>query len=307
MQQTINHFVQTLDAPPASSGGLDFDGRINSDSPSGGGGLDFISPDSTSAAKPVTSLEFGDPMVVDARNVSSGLPLPVDTAIAGVFATAPPGISDRVRKGFQAAETEDWKVAQAWFEDALNRDPENVALKNLVVAARSNLSAAPASPASPHTAAQGAQLPTDNDTRFLFDPRSRAQVINDEVFIEGMDPGMKKFNADERAASLKAAQARGDAEQIRLLQDMYRTYDLEKSRVGRVAAPLKTPEEAAASTAYGDALRKLGLTIPADVTRPVTVPAVTDDRPQPPTLQLLLDALKNPPKSKHPSVSAVRG
>ena len=29
--------------------------------------------------------------------------------------------------------------------------------------------------------------------------------------------------------------------------------------------------------------------------------------PQTPFLQLLLDALKNPPKSKHPSVSAVRG
>jgi hypothetical protein len=71
-------------------------------------------------------------MVVDARNVPSGLPKPLDNAIATAYSSAPPGVSDRVRKGFQAVMGRDWKVAKAWFQDALNRDPTNAGLKRLV-------------------------------------------------------------------------------------------------------------------------------------------------------------------------------
>jgi hypothetical protein len=74
-----------------------------------------------------------DPMVVDARNVPSGLPKALDNAITNAYASAPPGVSDRVRKGFQAVMERDWKVAKAWFQDALNRDPNNAGLKRLVV------------------------------------------------------------------------------------------------------------------------------------------------------------------------------
>ena len=70
--------------------------------------------------------------MVDARNVPSGLSKAVDNAIASAYSDAPPGVSDRVRKGFQAVADRDWKVAQAWFEDALNRDPGNANLKHLV-------------------------------------------------------------------------------------------------------------------------------------------------------------------------------
>jgi len=73
-----------------------------------------------------------DPMVVDARNVPSGLPKALDNAIANAYASAPPGVSDRVRKGFQAVMEHDWKVAKAWFQDALKRDPNNAGLKRLV-------------------------------------------------------------------------------------------------------------------------------------------------------------------------------
>jgi len=73
-----------------------------------------------------------DPMVVDAPNVPSGLPKSVDDAIAAAYSSAPPGVSDRVRKGFQAVMTRDWNVAKAWFQDALNRDPDNAGLKSLV-------------------------------------------------------------------------------------------------------------------------------------------------------------------------------
>ncbi len=73
-----------------------------------------------------------DTSVVDARNVPSGLPKGVENAINGAYANAPPGVSERVRKGFQAVMDRDWPVAKAWFQDALNRDPGNANLKRLV-------------------------------------------------------------------------------------------------------------------------------------------------------------------------------
>ena len=84
--------------------------------------------------KPASS---GDPKVVDARNVPSGLPKDLDNAITNAYSSAPPGVSDRVRKGFQAVMERDWKVAKAWFQDALNRDPTNAGLKRLVTLADS--------------------------------------------------------------------------------------------------------------------------------------------------------------------------
>lgn len=138
MQRDINIFAETLNAAPASSGGLDFDGGNSGTPPSGGGGLDFISPiPPANADKPAAASEVGNPMVVNAQNVRSGLPPEVDTAIAGVFSSAPPGVANAVSKGFQAVVTHDWKVAAAWFGDALNRDPGNTTLKNLLTAAHS--------------------------------------------------------------------------------------------------------------------------------------------------------------------------
>lgn len=77
----------------------------------------------------------GDTSVVDARNVVSGLDIATENAIAKAYANAPPGVSDRVRKGFQAVMESDWKVAKAWFADALNRDPGNLGLQRLVALA----------------------------------------------------------------------------------------------------------------------------------------------------------------------------
>lgn len=82
--------------------------------------------------KPAPPPPHTDTAVVDARNVPSGLPKGLDNAIASVYANSPPGVSDRVRKGFQAVMLRDWKVAKAWFQDALNRDPNNAGLKRLV-------------------------------------------------------------------------------------------------------------------------------------------------------------------------------
>lgn len=89
----------------------------------------FAKPSETNPAARVPSK---DSNVVDAGHVPSGLPKAVDQAIATAYAAAPPGVSDRVRKGFQAVMDRDWKVAKAWFQDALNRDPGNVDLMRLV-------------------------------------------------------------------------------------------------------------------------------------------------------------------------------
>ncbi len=82
--------------------------------------------------RPAPILPSNDSSVVDGRNVPSGLSKSVEHAIAIAYADAPPGVSDRVRKGFQAVVARDWKVAKAWFEDALNRDPGNANLKRFV-------------------------------------------------------------------------------------------------------------------------------------------------------------------------------
>lgn len=73
-----------------------------------------------------------DTSVVDARQVPSGLPNGLSKAIATAYLVAPPGVSDRVRKGFQAALVRDWTVAQSWFQDALRLDPGNAGLRRLV-------------------------------------------------------------------------------------------------------------------------------------------------------------------------------
>jgi hypothetical protein len=81
-----------------------------------------------------SGLQFGSATIVDARAVASGLPAGTDRAIAAVYGNAPAGVADRVRKGFQAVMVHDWKVARAWFEDALLRDPQNAGLKRLIAA-----------------------------------------------------------------------------------------------------------------------------------------------------------------------------
>ncbi len=127
------------------------------------GGLDFIAAIATPACPP-----SGDPMVVDACNVPSGLPKSWDDAIAGAYRDAPPGVSDRVRKGFQAVADRDWKVAKAWFQDALNRDPDNASLKRLVALAGTTHE--PNRQVAPLAAVPEGklQLPDPDDVLFLF-------------------------------------------------------------------------------------------------------------------------------------------
>lgn len=71
--------------------------------------------------------------------------------------------ADRISKGFQAVINHDWPVALAWWQDALNRDPNNAALKRSVdlaqwmVDRRKAKAAGPATPlgAAIHSASRG--------------------------------------------------------------------------------------------------------------------------------------------------------
>lgn len=87
---------------------------------------------------------------------TGALPKAVDDAIAGAYRNSSPEITDRVRRGFQAVQARDWKLASAWFKDALSREPKNAGLRALVDAIE-----APAPPTS-HL-----QLPKDSDMQFL--------------------------------------------------------------------------------------------------------------------------------------------
>jgi len=64
-------------------------------------------PDAGATPSQRQSLQFGAPAAVDTRNTPSGLPKKIDDAIAGAYRDAPPGVIDRVRKGFQAVMVRD--------------------------------------------------------------------------------------------------------------------------------------------------------------------------------------------------------
>ncbi|MBK5273491.1 MAG: hypothetical protein JJE30_00350 [Desulfuromonadales bacterium] len=115
-------------AVPVGSNGTGLRGSTGTAAASGGSGLRGSSADTglrglKTGATPEPNL---DPMVVDARNVPSGLPASVEKAIP----QTPAG--DRVRKGFQAFVEHDWAVALAWFKDALNHEPGSPGLQRLV-------------------------------------------------------------------------------------------------------------------------------------------------------------------------------
>ena len=69
-----------------------------------------------------------DASVVDARNV----PREGAYLIVQVPELANSPAADRITKGYQAVLHHDWPVALAWWQDALQRDPNNAALKRSV-------------------------------------------------------------------------------------------------------------------------------------------------------------------------------
>ncbi len=174
-------FQQANGAQARSTGGdaLEFTSSLPTQKPPAGGACATMASTST----------------VNACNVPSGLSKSVGDAIAGAYRDAPPGVSDRVRKGFQAVGDRDWKVAKAWFQDALNRDPGNPGLKRLVALSD-------AGPARTRPAAAGSKAPpplrmpadTRDDPQFLFpklgamDPREAANLKRSMDILFGLPP-----------------------------------------------------------------------------------------------------------------------
>jgi hypothetical protein len=142
-----------------------------------------------------------DPMVVDARQVRSGLPKSVDNAITAGYSGAPPCVSDRVRKGFQAVATHDWKLARAWFKDALNHDPDNAGLKRLVELSDYTEKRIPqvgTGKMRRHRPQHSSlQLPQDSDMELLFPDLKRDQDKNSSsatggsLLIRHYDPALE--------------------------------------------------------------------------------------------------------------------
>ena len=79
---------------------------------------------------------FSDPLVVDARNLPSRLPLDLQRAIAGAYANGPLELRLRVEKGFLAVIDHDWNLAAAVFREALDRDPGNPGLQQFFTLAQ---------------------------------------------------------------------------------------------------------------------------------------------------------------------------
>jgi len=130
-----------------------------------------------------------DPMVVDARNVPSSLPKSLDAAIARTYIDAPPGVPERIRKGFQAADTKDWKVAKAWFQDALNHDPTNIGIKRLVALCDYTYTRPKLVITIPHRTAPNPTMSATDREAYLKTLASE----EDRIFAEDFDRAMNDF------------------------------------------------------------------------------------------------------------------
>jgi tetratricopeptide (TPR) repeat protein len=79
-------------------------------------------------AAPSRPAPSSDSNVVDAR----GVPQAGADLLAKVPELQNSPEAERIRKGYQALLNRDWQVALAWWQDALDRDPNNSALKRSV-------------------------------------------------------------------------------------------------------------------------------------------------------------------------------
>lgn len=154
MQQSIESLARSLDAPPSLAG------------------LDFIT---------------GDTLVVDARHPGAALPEAVEAAIPDTPA------GNRLRKGYQAVQAGDWKVALAWFQDALNKSPGDDELVRLVDLAQHTLNYL--------TQPQKAGAPAP-------DPEipSKDEAVSKPGDPEASPPGGTDYLADEAARKVAVAE-----------------------------------------------------------------------------------------------------
>ena len=116
----------------------------------------------------------------------SGLPKSVEDSIPHTPA------GDRVRKGFQAITAHDWKVALAWFQDALNHEPNDPGLKRLVDLAQYTLQResqpASATPSGKTGKDLNGALKDFNQNFFSNHPEIKASQMTDEEFLKAESP-----------------------------------------------------------------------------------------------------------------------
>lgn len=85
------------------------------------------------------------PAVINDGGVYAGGPKPLAELNATIPEIANSPQAERARKGLVAASNHDWKVALAWYQDALNHDPGNKALTRAVDLAQWMVNARPVS------------------------------------------------------------------------------------------------------------------------------------------------------------------
>jgi hypothetical protein len=123
---------------------------------------------------------------VGGGKVPTGLPKSVEDSIP----QTPAG--DRVRKALEAIQTHDWKVAAAWFQDALNHQPGDPGLKRLVDLAQYTLQKESQNPnpkpAGPDARDLGSAWDDYNQNFF-----SKHPSLSDEEFFKQEDPAWKEF------------------------------------------------------------------------------------------------------------------
>ena len=119
-----------------------------------------------------------------------GVTLPFKQAILDAFPKSSSEVTERIRKGFQAIDKpdhQDWKVARAWFQDALNREPTNVGIKRLVALCDYSMAKPTPPPAKP---AEPSKTMTDAERQAWYDD---FQARQDKILAEQFQHALNEF------------------------------------------------------------------------------------------------------------------
>ncbi len=135
-------------------------------------------------------------IVGNACNVQPGLPKSVDDIVASAFSNSPSGVSERVRKGFEAVMAHDWNLAKAWFGDALYHDPSNTSIKRFVALSDYNVQDAQQGSSAALPTPSPDRLPKDSDLE-VFGPPLYVYYNEARVYEDYMLQGMLKMTEND--------------------------------------------------------------------------------------------------------------
>jgi len=157
--------------------------------------------------------------VVDTRGVAKdGAYL---TAQVPELARSP--AADRITKGFQAVISHDWPVALAWWQEALQRDPANVALKRSVDLAQwmvDRRKAVAAGPVTPLSAAIHAAARGDNTQAIRQFELAKAENPASATHVDSMIATIRQKSAQkEKQAAINAEIVRQQISLVGALND----------------------------------------------------------------------------------------